>query len=133
MLNQTFFHKKYSYNNRNVLSIVAFTALIFPLLASNALGQTYEALPDNSSINPEQITDEEMKYCIKLYNNAERLTEKIDRDRPQVDSYSEVSVSSFNTQVELLNSMNDDYNANCEGRDSSSSQRNTQELNSQGQ
>lgn len=123
-----------SSQKETVLSVVTFAALIFPLLASSALGQTYEVPPSDPTIsNPSAISDDEMKYCVKLYNDAEKLTEKIDRDRPQVDSYSQASVDAFNSQVETLNSMNSDYNENCEGKSSESAEENTQELNNQGQ
>jgi hypothetical protein len=116
------------------LSVVAFAVSIFPLLASSALGQTYKVPPsNNTSSYPQSISDDEMKRCVALFNEKEWLYEEIERDRPQVDRYSPASVDAFNNQVETFNSMNSDYDENCEGKNSESAEEQTQELNNQGQ
>jgi hypothetical protein len=116
------------------LSVLAFAVSIFPLLASSALGQTYEVPPSDPTItNPQSISDDQMKRCVVLYNELEDLPAKIERDRLQVDSSSQASVDAFNSQIETLDHMNADYNENCEGKSSESAEKNTRELNNQGQ
>ena len=103
-------------------------AFILTALASSALAQQYEVPPsDSTTSDVPYISDEAMKECVRLYNEAKWLSEEI--TATQVDEYSQESVDAYNEKVTRHDSMTDTFNRDCAGRQSESAWRAAQELN----
>ncbi len=102
-------------------------ALIFTSLAS-AESRLYQIPPSSStSAHVPYISDEAMKHCIVLYNEAKWLREEL--ERIEIDQYSQQSVNSYNTKVGQHTKKLEYFNKNCAGKQSESAYREAQKLN----
>ncbi len=96
--------------------------------AASAQEQEYEVPPsDSTSSGAPYISDEAMKECVRIYNEAKWLADEIDGG--EVDQYSEVSVNAHNDKVARHTSMTEAFNRDCAGKQSESAYRAAQELN----
>ena len=104
-------------------------ALVLAALASvSAVAQQYEVPPsDSTTSSVPYISDDAMKECVRLYNEAKWLSEEI--DSIQVDQYSEASVNAYNEKVSRHASMTESFNRDCAGKQSESAYKAAQELN----
>jgi hypothetical protein len=105
-------------------------ALVFASLTSvyGASAQEYEVPPSSTTTTSvPYISDDAMKECVKLFNEAKWLSEEI--DGTEVDSYSQDSVDSYNEMVARHTNMTDAFNRDCSGKQSESAYRAAQELN----
>lgn len=90
--------------------------------------QDYEVPPSSStSTDVPSISDEAMKACVKLYNEAKWLAEEI--EDTQVDQYSRKSVNAYNKKVNQHSGMIDQFNRECAGKQSDAAARAARELN----
>ena len=88
-------------------------------VSSTSTAQNYVIPPTSSTSNHVPvISDEKMEQCVKLYNEAEWLVEKI--NGTLVDSYSQQSVDEYNSMVNQHSSMTNQFNAECAGKQSRS-------------
>ena len=99
------------------LKYIAFLAVF--TASSTLTAQSYVIPPTSSTRNHVPvISDEKMEQCVKLYNEAEWLLEKI--NGIQVDSYSQKSVDNYNAMVSKHFRMTNRFNAECAGKQSRS-------------
>ena len=112
--------------------VAVLTVSILPLLASSALGQTYEVPPSTiSSSSVPYISDYAMEQCVILYNKAKWRAKEI--ERTQVNQYSQASVDAYNNKVSSHARMLSIFNSDCAGKQSESAYRAAQELNKRSQ
>lgn len=89
------------------------------MVSPTLTAQNYVIPPTSSTRNyVPVISDEKMEQCVKIYNEAEWLFEKI--NKTQVDSYSQQSVDNYNAMVRKHSAMNNTFNAECAGKQSHS-------------
>ncbi len=92
---------------------------LFMVVSSSVAAQSYIAPPTSSTrSHVPVISDEKMEQCVKLYNEAEWLSEKI--DQTQVDNFNQESVDNYNQMVNEHSRMTDQFNAECAGKQSRS-------------
>lgn len=107
------------------------TTLLFSLLLSSVSGvtqQEYKMPPSQRTIGSVSvISDKKMEECVKLFNEANWLAQKL--DVTIVNSYSESEVSAYNTNVMKYETMIDRFNSECAGKQSRSACEATQKLN----
>ena len=109
---------------KNIIFVIS---LFFTSLAS-AESRLYETSPSSStSAHVPYISDEAMKHCIVLYNEAKWLREEL--ERLVVDQYSQQSVNSYNEKVGQHTKKLAYFNNNCAGEQSESAYREAQKLN----
>jgi hypothetical protein len=90
--------------------------------------RTYEVPPTSSTRNNVPvISDEEMVECVKLYNEAKWLNEKI--NEMKVNQYDSNSVTNYNNKVRKHSSMIKRFNDKCAGKQSQSAWEAAQKLN----
>jgi len=112
--------------------VVAQVVSISALLASSALGQTYEVPPSRSTSNSvPYISDYAMEQCVVLYNKSKWLSEEI--ERTLVDQYSQASVDAYNNKVTTYSSMLSTFNSDCAGKQSESAYKAAKKLNKRAQ
>ncbi|SEA85124.1 hypothetical protein SAMN05660420_03410 [Desulfuromusa kysingii] len=108
------------------LSIFFF--LCFPYMSMAESTQRYVAPPiDSTTAYVPIISDEEMEKCVKLYNEAKWISEKL--ETTYVDNYNEKSVKSYNKMVEQNRAMLSKFNTYCAGKRSYSACKAAQKLN----
>jgi hypothetical protein len=108
--------------------LVAFALAALASVNGAAAQQQYEVPPSNSTTSDvPYISDEAMKQCVVLYNEAKWLDEEI--NSTQVDQHSQESVDAYNDKVSRHTSMIDAFNRDCAGKQSESAWRAAQELN----
>lgn len=100
------------------------------LISTTTYSKTYEVPPSSSSSSHAPvISDELMKQCVILYNQAMQL-EKI-LANTIVNQYSAYEVNNYNINVNRLRQLVSSFNMNCAGKQSESAYRITKELNQQ--
>jgi hypothetical protein len=103
------------------------------VLSTSAVAQQqkkYEVPPSNpAGKGVPYISDEAMKVCVKLFNEAKWLADDIKRSAPGVDRSSSRSVNAHNAKVERHRGMISNFNRDCAGKQSESAWRAAQELN----
>lgn len=77
------------------------------------------------------ISDEAMKQCVKLYNEALVIEKKL--KSMVVDQYSEISVNTYNAEVMTHKNMISSFNRQCAGKQSQSAYEQAQKLNAERQ
>jgi len=108
-----------------LLTTMALTTAIF---SSITLAMKYEVPPSSStSSNVSYISDKAMEQCVKLYNEAKWLGEKI--SSTAVDSYSKTSVEAYNREVKKHTNMTSSFNKHCSGKQSESAYKAAKKLN----
>lgn len=108
--------------------LIVFSAILLSTPSVSAQGRVYKAPPSTStSINVPYISDEAMERCVKLYNEAEWLQDKI--NVTQVDRYSSESVNSYNSNVNRHTQMIERFNRDCAGKQSESAYKAARKLN----
>ncbi|QFR42873.1 hypothetical protein [Sulfurimonas xiamenensis] len=75
------------------------------------------------------ISDEAMEKCVKIYNEAEWLGEKL--NNTYVNQYDSAAVNNYNQKVNEHSRMINYFNQNCAGKQSYSAWKATQKLNGQ--
>ena len=80
----------------NLIAILFFSS--FALQA-----REYVVPPTSSAGSAGVISDEAMEQCVILYNEANWLSEEL--DVTPVDNYSQASINSYNSKVQLFNDM----------------------------
>ena len=101
--------------------------LILLLCVVNLLnGRDYVA-PPTSSGNGGVISDEAMENCVKIYNEATWLAEKL--QVTNVNQYDSNSVNNYNNKVGEHSNMINYFNQNCAGKQSYSAWKAAQKLN----
>lgn len=75
------------------------------------------------------ISDKAMEKCVKIYNEAEWLGEKL--NNTYVDQYDSASVNNYNKEVNKHSQMTNYFNQNCAGKQSYSAWKAAQKLNGQ--
>lgn len=73
------------------------------------------------------ISDEDMKKCVELYNQAKWLQEEL--EKMPVNMYSESSVNAYNEKAKKGNALVSQFNRLCAGRQSESACAQTNALN----
>lgn len=103
---------------------------LFLSMGANVFAKNYEIPPSSStSTNVPYISDEAMEQCVKDYNEAKWLAEKI--NKTNINRYSQSSVNDYNAKVARHSKMTADFNRNCAGKQSESAYRAAQKLNQQ--
>lgn len=104
------------------------TALFLPFSVIASDTKRY-VIPPTSSTTADvpTISDEAMEKCIKIYNEAKWISEKL--NRTSVDSYNEKSVKSYNKMVSQHRKKQDTFNHQCAGKQSYSACKAAQKLN----
>lgn len=109
-----------------ILCVLAIIASVSA--GTNAFSREYEVPPTRStSADVPYISDAAMERCVKIYNQAKWLRE--DLQRAKVNQYSKSEVNAYNSAVNRLSAMTDDFNENCAGKQSESAYRAAQKLN----
>lgn len=87
------------------------------------------AVPPTSSTSGSVpvISDEAMEECVKIYNEAKWLSEKL--NNTQVNQYDSASVNNYNNQAIKHSQMINYFNQNCAGKQSYSAWKAAQKLN----
>ncbi len=93
------------------------------ITASSTLAETakkYEVPPSNStgSLSVPSVSEEALKKCIVLYNEANWLADEI--DATEVDRYNQASVDSYNAKITRHRNMMNTFNSDCAGKRSRS-------------
>ncbi len=106
--------------------LIAFLAITMGV--QSLLAQVYEVPPSSTvSHSVPVISDEAMRECIILYNNAKTLKRAM--GGMSVDQYSQASVNAYNDKVNKYSQMISTFNRNCAGKQSESAYREAQKLN----
>ena len=95
--------------------------------STNLMARQYVEPPSSSASSAPVISDEAMKVCVKLYNEAEWLNEEI--GNMHVDQYIQKSVNAYNAKVNKHSNMTNVFNRDCAGKQSYSAWKAAQELN----
>ena len=106
------------------------SAILGVLLVTTQLvnAQVYVVPPsDTVSYSVPTISDEAMKQCVILYNDAKNL--KVDINSMYVDNYSQTSVNKYNHKVNRHSQMTNQFNQDCAGKQSESARREAEKLN----
>lgn len=112
--------------NKIKLTIVLCLCLPFISLAEDT--QRFVAPPTSTTTSHvPTISDEAMEECVKIYNEAKWIGEKI--DTTVVDNYSQDSVSAYNKMVTQHQQRQNKFNAQCAGKRSYSACKAAQKLN----
>lgn len=94
-----------------------YLALSNPAVANQ--GRSYTMPPSHSTYGyASVISDEDMKKCVELYNQAKWLSEEL--DKMQVNEYSESSVNAYNEKAAKGNLLVNQFNRLCAGKQSES-------------
>jgi len=111
-------------------NIFLFTLILLILGSANLSARQYEVPPsDTTSSSVPVISDEAMKECVILYNEAKWLSKEI--GSMHVDQYSQKSVNIYNTKVNKHSDMTNKFNRDCAGKQSYSAWLAAQKLNKQ--
>lgn len=103
---------------------------VFAIYSSSTIADIdYYKVPPSTSTRHHVpvISDEAMRDCVILYNQAERLEKEI--NNTHVNSYDRNSVDSYNEKVARYGHMIDRFNTGCAGKQSASAYREAQKLN----
>lgn len=73
------------------------------------------------------ISDAEMEKCVKIYNEAKWLGDKLNSS--YVNQYDSAAVNNYNSQVQKHSQMINYFNQNCAGKQSYSAWKAAQKLN----
>lgn len=73
------------------------------------------------------ISDAEMEKCVKIYNEAKWLSERLNNS--YVNQYDSAAVNNYNSQVQKHSQMINYFNQNCAGKQSYSAWKAAQKLN----
>ena len=101
--------------------LIAFLCLTSSLLVSCCYAQQSYVMPPTASTpgHVPVISDEMMEQCVKTYNEAQWLAQKI--QTTPINQYSASDVNWYNQAVAKVNSMTSWFNTNCAGKQSRSS------------
>lgn len=99
--------------------------LLFFINLLNA--QQYVAPPTTSSGSGGVISDAEMEKCVRIYNEAIWLKEKL--EKTNLDRTSSAAVNVYNEKVREFTNMTNYFNNNCAGKQSYSAWKAAQKLN----
>ena len=114
-----------------MINKVNLTILISSIAFSyNTTAETY-VVPPTSSTNSSVpvISDAAMEECVKLYNEAKWLGNKI--NSIAVNTYSQESVGNYNKKIQSHSKMTDTFNRDCAGKQSRSAYEAAKKLNKQ--
>lgn len=110
------------------IRLLILTTLFLPFSVIADGTQRYVIPPTSSTTDDvPTISDEAMERCIKIYNEAKWISERL--DRAVVDTYNEKSVDSYNKMVSQHSIKQDTFNHQCAGKESYSACRAAQKLN----
>lgn len=104
--------------------------LLFFLLASWLFAEVdrYRVPPTSTTTGyVPVISDEMMKKCVEVYNDAQDLDRSLSIS--YVNQYSSKEVNAYNAKVRQANQLNDWYNRNCAGKWSKSACEQAKKLN----
>lgn len=102
--------------------------LISPSISLAETAQNFVAPPTSTTTSyVPTISDEAMEECVKIYNEAKWIGEKL--DATVVDNYSEDSVNAYNKMVTQHQQRQNKFNAQCAGKRSYSACKAVQKLN----
>jgi hypothetical protein len=105
----------------------SFIIFIMVSLTSSLIAREYIAPPTVRGGNGSVIPDKEMEKCVKIYNEAKWLKEKL--DNTYVNTYDNNSVNNYNNKVREHSNMINYFNQNCAGKQSYSAWKAAQKLN----
>ncbi|MDF1868399.1 MAG: hypothetical protein P1U70_26485 [Saprospiraceae bacterium] len=92
--------------------------------------ETYVVPPTSSTHSSVPvISDVAMERCVKNYNEAKWLSEKI--DTMAVNNYSQSAVNNYNEKVRLHSQMTSIFNRDCAGKQSRSAYEAAKKLNNE--
>ncbi|WP_440887829.1 hypothetical protein [Vibrio sp. WZ-1] len=113
----------------NKKKFILSASTVFLLVNSlSAYAQQYRVPPTSSTYgHVPVISDDKMEECIKLYNEAEWLSDKL--SSMHVDQYNSDSVDNYNRQVNVHTNMIRRFNSECAGKQSRSAYEAAQRLN----
>ncbi|WP_394165519.1 hypothetical protein [Neptunomonas phycophila] len=112
--------------NQTRLAILC--CLIFPSISLAETGQRFVAPPTSTTTSyVPTISDEAMEECVKIYNEAKWIGEKL--DVTVVDNYSKESVNAYNKMVAQHQQRQNRFNSQCAGKRSYSACKAAQKLN----
>lgn len=111
--------------------IIIFLCLTSLALIDYSFAQQSYVMPPTASTHGyvPVISDEMMEQCVKTYNEAQWLAQKI--QSTSINRYSAADVNQYNNAVAKVNSMTSWFNTNCAGKQSRSSCEATNKLNMQ--
>jgi hypothetical protein len=100
-------------------SITYIVTILLILSGVSVSAQQYEIPPTEATRGyVPVISDEQMEECIKLYNEANWLEEKI--DSAVVNRYEALEVEAYNADIERYSNMTEKFNRECAGKQSKS-------------
>lgn len=110
---------------------IALCVSVLVFSVGSALAQSSYVTPPTTTTRGHVpvISDETMKQCVEVYNQAKWLQSQL--QSTSVDRYSQSSVDQYNAKVNELNRMTDWFNRECAGKQSRSACKAAQELNRQ--
>ena len=104
--------------------------LVGLLVCTSIFSQEYVVPPsDSTRSHVPVISDATMEKCVKLYNEAKWLGEKL--NKIVVDSYSQESVDNYNKEIKAHSTMTATFNKECAGKQSQSAYDAAKKLNQQ--
>ena len=102
--------------------------MVFIAATGSAYASDYVVPPTSSTrTHVPVISDAAMEACVKLYNEAKWLSDKL--ERMNVNSYSQESINSYNNQVDQHSQMLNRFNKDCAGKQSRSAHEAAKRLN----
>ena len=103
--------------------------LLLPMLFSESIFADKYVVPptSRSSAHVPVISDAAMENCVKLFNEAKWLAQKL--DTINVDRYSQASVDNYNKQILKHREMTNQFNNKCAGKQSRSAYEAAKKLN----
>lgn len=116
-----------------MIRIIGISILLMSVGYTNEV-EHYVVPPTSSSYSTSMhnvISDEAMKQCVKLYNEALVIEKKI--KNAVVDQYSATSVNAYNAEVMTHSNMISSFNRECAGKQSQSAYEQAQKLNAERQ
>ncbi len=117
-------------NRLPIIKGVLFYCLVFVCSVIYAQERIYKTPPSTSATGTvPSISDEAMKKCVEIYNEASWLQEEL--NNTQVDLSQPASVEAYNSQASVYSQMADYYNNNCAGKQSKLADSAAEKLNQQ--
>ncbi len=108
--------------------LLFFLFLCLPYMSMAESAQRYVAPPiSTTTAHVPTISDEAMEECVKLYNEAKWILEKL--ETTYVDNYNENSVKAYNRMVGIHQEKQSIFNNHCAGKRSYSACKAAQKLN----
>jgi hypothetical protein len=111
---------------------IAVVLAVIVLSTQTIAAKVYEVPPSSvTRSSVPVISDEAMRACVILYNDAKDLQGIINSIIMSVNQYSKASVDTYNRKVNKYSQMINKFNRNCAGKQSESARKAAEKLNRQ--